>query len=117
MQKTRLITGGLIFVCLFFLVSVQWIFAEVAKIEITSRQVFADGMKFGDVGAYEKIKGRLHYSVDPGNPANAGIIDLKYAPKNARDMVEFAGEFILLKPMDLQKGNHRMIFDVSNSFN
>jgi hypothetical protein len=76
--------------------------------------VFADGMKFGNVGAYEKIKGWLHYSVDPGNPANSRIIDLKYAPKNAKGMVEFVGEFILLKPVDLQKGNHRMIFDVSN---
>jgi hypothetical protein len=93
---------------------VHWVFAEVAKIEITSRQVFADGMKFGNVGAYEKIKGRLHYSVDPGNPANSRIIDLKYAPKNAKGRVEFVGEFILLKPVDLQKGNHRMIFDVSN---
>jgi len=117
MLKRKLITGGLFFVYLFFLVSVQWVFAEVAKIEITSRQVFADGMKFGNVGAYEKIKGRLHYSVDPGNPANSRIIDLKYAPKNARGMVEFVGEFILLKPVDLQKGNHRMIFDVSNRGN
>ena len=114
MKKRRLITGGLFFVCLFFQVPRHWVFGEVAKIEITSRQVFADGMKFGNVGAYEKIKGRLHYSVDPGNPANSRIVDLKYAPKNAKGMVEFAGEFILLKPVDLQKGNHRMIFDVNN---
>ncbi|UCH96673.1 MAG: DUF3471 domain-containing protein [Candidatus Aminicenantes bacterium] len=117
MQKRRLITGGLLFVCFFFLVPVHWVFAEVAKIEITSRQVFADGMKFGNVGAYEKIKGRLHYSVDPGNPANSRIVDLKYAPKNEKGRVEFVGEFILLKPVDLQKGNHRMIFDVNNRGN
>lgn len=117
MQKRRLVTGGLFFICLFFLVSMHWIFAEVAKLEITSRQVFADGMEFGNVGAYEKIKGRLHYSVDPGNPANARIVDLKYAPKSAGGRVEFVGEFILLKPVDLQKGNHRMIFDVNNRGN
>ena len=35
----------------------------------TSRSVFAGGMKFGDVGAYEKIHGRLFYAVDATDPA------------------------------------------------
>ena len=39
-------------------------FAEVERIEITSRSVFADGKIFGEVGAYEKIRGRLFYAVD-----------------------------------------------------
>jgi hypothetical protein len=32
-------------------------------------------------------------------------------------LVEFVGEFILLKPIDLEKGNHRMIFYVNNRGN
>lgn len=117
MKNRRLIISGLIFISLIFMISLHWVYGEVAEMEITSRQVFADGMEFGSVGAYEKIKGRLHYSVDPNNPANSRIVDLKYAPRNAGGMVEFVGEFILLKPVDLKKGNHRMIFYVNNRGN
>jgi hypothetical protein len=31
--------------------------------------------------------------------------------------VEFAGDFFLLKPVDLEKGNHRLLFDVNNRGN
>src|SRR5688572_31562386 len=71
-------------------------------------------MPFRVVGAYEKVSGRLHYSVDPANAANARIVDLKHAPRNARGRVEFAGDFVLLKPADLAKGNHRLLYDVNN---
>ena len=91
--------------------------AEVVRLEILSREPFADGMEFGEVGAYEKIKGRLHYSVDPGDAANSRIVDLQYAPRNSEGKVEFVGEFVLLKPLDLSKGNHRLLYDVNNRGN
>ena len=79
--------------------------AEVARLEIVSRATFAGGVEFGAVGAYEKLTGRLHYVVEPENPANARIVDLKLAPRNANGEVEFVGDFILLKPVDPGKGN------------
>jgi hypothetical protein len=88
--------------------------AEVAKIEVVRREMFANGMTFGTTGAYEKIVGRLHYRVDPRNQANARIVDLKLAPRDAQGMVSFVGDFILLKPVDLAKGNHRLLYDVNN---
>ena len=91
--------------------------AEVERIEITSRSVFADGMEFGQVGAYEKIRGKLFYAVDPDNPANAAIIDLELAPRGADGKVRFQGDFILLKPVDLAKGNGRLLYDVNNRGN
>jgi hypothetical protein len=66
------------------------------------------------VGPYEKIKGRLYYWVDPDKEANARIVDLRLAPRSARGRVEFAGDFVLLKPVDLAKGNHRLLYDVNN---
>lgn len=57
--------------------------AEVERIEITSRSIFADGMEYGEVGAYEKIRGTLFYAVDPDNVANAAIVDLDLAPRGA----------------------------------
>ena len=110
----------LIIFCLSALISpitIQQVFGEVVRIEITSRLVFADGKNFGDVGAYEKIRGHLYYTVDPNNPANAHIVDLKLAPRNEDGMVEFEGTFVLLKPLDLSKGNHRLLYGVNNRGN
>ncbi len=91
--------------------------AEVERIEITSRSVFAEGMEFGEVGAYEKIRGKLFYAVDPDNPANAAIVDLELAPRGTDGKVRFQGDFILLKPVDLAKGNGRLLYDVNNRGN
>lgn len=90
--------------------------AEVTAVTITERTPFAGGQVFGSAGAYEKIKGVLHYAVDPSADANRKIFDVDKAPRtNGR--VEFEGEFILLKPVDLAKGNHRLLFEVNNRGN
>ena len=91
--------------------------AEVERIEITSREVFSDGMVFGDTGAYEKIRGQLFYAVDPDNLANSAIVDLDLAPRGADGKVRFQGDFLLLKPVDLTRGNGRLLYDVNNRGN
>lgn len=91
--------------------------AEVVRIEVTSREPFASGHAFGAVGAYEKVRGRLHYAVDPASPANARVVDLQRAPRDASGRVAFAGDFLLLKPVDLGKGNHRLLYEVNNRGN
>ncbi len=45
--------------------------AAVERIEIIEREPFAGGAAFGAVGRYERIVGRLHFAVDPDDPANA----------------------------------------------
>jgi hypothetical protein len=90
---------------------------EVERIEITSRSVFAGGMEYGEVGPYEKIRGKLFYAVDPDNAANAAIVDLDLVPRGADGKVRFQGDFILLKPVDLAKGNGRLLYDVNNRGN
>lgn len=104
----------LVLVFLNIFISACQLYGEVTRIEITTREIFADGQTFGSVGAYERIKGRLYYAVDPDNPANAHIVDLKLAPRNKDGLVEFVGDFFLLKPVDLTKGNHRILYDVNN---
>lgn len=91
--------------------------AEVVRLEVASREPFAGGMAFGPTGAYEKIRGRLVYSIDPASPANAAVVDLKLAPFDLRGRVVFSGDFVLLKPVDLAKGNHRLLYDVNNRGN
>ena len=115
--------------------------ARVSRIEIIERTPFADGMHFSDVGPYEFIRGRLRYAVDPDDPRNQAIVDLQLAkqgrlradlssivdgrmvetlgldPRNEKGEVQFFGDFILLKPVELSRGNHRLLYEVNNRGN
>lgn len=91
--------------------------AEVVHIEIEQREPFADSQSFGKAGAYELLDGRLFFEVDPDDPANGRITDLKRAPRNSRGKVEFSADFFLLKPIDPKKGNGRLLYDVHNRGN
>src|SRR5207244_1506915 len=58
--------------------------ARITKIEITSRESPAlEGRTFGDVGAYEKLRGKAYGEVDPADPRNALITDIQLAPRSA----------------------------------
>lgn len=91
--------------------------AEVVRLEISGREPFADGEVFGRSGPYERIIGRMFLEVDPTAEANARVVDLKLAPRNARGRVEFWTDFFLLKPVDASRGNRRLFYDVNNRGN
>ena len=91
--------------------------SDVTRIEITTRVPFAEGHEFGTVGAYEKLVGRLYVEVSPDDPSNRRIVDLELAPRNARGRVEFWTDFFLLKPVDVGRGNRRLLFGVNNRGN
>jgi hypothetical protein len=86
----------------------------VTRLEIKSRQPFDGGKSFGDVGPYEQLDGIVHFSVDPGHPANATITDLSLAPRDADGRVDFSSDFRLLAPAEPGKGNRRILFDILN---
>jgi len=106
------------FVCLLsivtFLSSAIGADAHVTRVEIISRTDIQDGRAFGLAGAYEKIVGRVHFTVNPGSLHNRLIVDLDKAPRNAQGEVEFSADLYLLKPKDMNKGNNAVLFEVSN---
>jgi hypothetical protein len=79
------------------------------KIEIIRVESAFDGAAFGGVGPYEKIAGRVHGEVDPGNPLNAGIVNLANAPRSGANRVEYQVDFCLLKPADVRRHNRRIL--------
>jgi hypothetical protein len=88
--------------------------AEVTRVDIQRREDVLGGRIFGDVGAYEKIVGKVHFAVDPKVPRNRVIADLDLAPKNAQGKVEFSSDFYIVKPKDSTKGNGVALFDMVN---
>ena len=83
-------------------------------LEIRRREPFADGVEFGDVGAYERLVGRAHFAIDPEDPTNSAVTDLEYAPRNADGLVEYTVDVDVLKPADAEAGNGRLLYGVVN---
>ena len=79
-----------------------------------TRKVFAGGRSFGAVGPYERFHGKVHFAIDPNEPGLPWICDLDLAPRNAAGLVEFAATLDIVKPVDLARGNRRMLFEFSN---
>ena len=89
--------------------------AHVTRIVITGRQNPAfGGYAWPGVGQYERISGKAYGELDPADPKNALIVDIALAPRNARGKVEYAFDFYILKPIDLGKGNHKMVYEPPN---
>jgi hypothetical protein len=74
--------------------------AEVERVEVLSREDVLEGREWGSAGVYEKLVGRIHFAFDPANPANARIIDLRFAPTNGDGKVVAWADFMVLQPKD-----------------
>ena len=86
----------------------------LTRLEIKTRKPFAGGESFGNVGRYEQIDGLAHFAVDPAHPDNAVIADIGLAPRNGDELVEFSADFRVVKPVDNDHGNGRLLLDVVN---
>src|SRR4029450_6932217 len=89
--------------------------ARITKLTIAAKEspTFG-GHTFPSVGQYEKLVGKAYGELDPNDPKNAVIVDIKLAPRNARGKVEYAFDFYILKPIDLRKGNHKVMYEPPN---
>ena len=84
------------------------------RIEFTSKTPFAGGKSFGSVGPYERLLGMVSFAVDPDEKDLPFICDLEFAPRNADGLVEFKTVLDIVKPVDLERGNRKLLFDFSN---
>lgn len=89
------------------------------KIELTilARQLVANGMAFGEIGPYERLAGKVRYSIDPESSSHLGIVDLEKAVRNANGFVDFSGDFLILRPQALHRSNRRIFFEYCNRGN
>lgn len=89
--------------------------ARITKLTITKvESPTFEGRSFGAAGTYEKLTGRATGEVDPRDPRNAVITDIALAPRNARGMVEYETDVMMLRPTDRSKSNHRLWYELTN---
>ncbi|HUQ72829.1 MAG TPA: alpha/beta hydrolase domain-containing protein [Planctomycetaceae bacterium] len=89
--------------------------ARITRIEVVRvESPTFDGLVFGSAGRYEKLVCRAYGEIDPADPRNTIIVDVALAPRNARGRVEYVTDLLIIRPIDLSKGNHRIILDINN---
>jgi hypothetical protein len=105
---------GFIVVVLCLLLHPRSTSAEVTSVTVTSRTTVAGGQSFGATGPYERLVGRIEFGLDPADPHNIGIVDLKHGPRDSEGRVRFSSDLYVLRPMDPAKGNGVLLFEVAN---
>ena len=88
--------------------------ASVTKIEILKVEPKTLPPGSQGVGPYEHIFGLVHGELDPNDPKNAIIVDIKLAPRNARGKVEYVAQFSMVKPVDMSKSTGVLRYSVVN---
>jgi len=88
--------------------------ARVTRVEIATRADVLNGQAFGDTGPYERITGRIFFSLPASNPHNLRIVDLKNAVNLKNGEVEFSADFIAVRPKDPHKSNGSLLLENPN---
>jgi hypothetical protein len=87
----------------------------VRRVEISERvSPCFDGIPFDARGPYERLHGTAYCEVDPDHPLNAGVVNLGFAPRNARGWVDYDFDICLVKPVDLRLGNGWLFYEILN---
>jgi hypothetical protein len=115
LSRMRLRVSASLFLLL--LLGVLPLSARVTRVEIASRTDVLKGKPFGDAGTYERITGRVYFSLPVANPHNLRIVDLSNAVNLKNEEVEFSADFIAFRPKDARKGNRSMLLEVPNRGN
>src|SRR5438067_289079 len=97
--------------------AVQSTEARVARLVVEQRTSFVGGAEWGKAGPYEMLRGTAYLEADPHNAHDAVIVDLDNAPRNAKGLVEFSTQFMILKPVEMQRSNRKIFYAVNNRGN
>ena len=107
----RTVTAA-VFVAAWFCISPAQ--ARITEINVQQVEPFAGNAVFGKVGAYERVWGVALGELDPADPRNKGIVNIDKAPRNSTGKVPYEVEWFMLRPADATKGNHKLLFEVTN---
>ena len=91
--------------------------ARVVRLVVERTTPYADGEAIGTHGPFERLAGTVYMVVDPEDPVNAVIVNLDKAPRNAEGLVEFSAPFVIIKPVDVTRGNRKILYGINNRGN
>jgi hypothetical protein len=90
--------------------------ARITKVVIESQDIAFGGYSWPGVGQYERLIGTAYGEVNPHHPKNSVIVDIELA-READGLVRYSFDFYILKPVDLSKGAHKVMYEPPNRGN
>ena len=100
-----------------FLASASVVQASVVRVEILQKGPVAAPAESEAAGPFERLSGKIYGELDPDDPKNAVITDIKLAPRNPNGKVEYVATFTLVKPVDMAKSSRVLRYSVVNRGN
>jgi hypothetical protein len=91
--------------------------ARVTAISMGLPTLLFGGQTFGNVGAYEQLRGTITGELDPLDPHNAVITDINLAERNANGKVGYTTTFTLHRPVNMANSSGVMVYEVVNRGN
>jgi hypothetical protein len=113
-MTARRLLAALLGSALLSLVIVPSASAIVSRLTVESRGDVLGGRPFGTAGGYEKLAGVVEFALDPANAANAAIVDLANAPRDASGRVIASANFMVLRPKAMPRERAVALLEVSN---
>jgi hypothetical protein len=108
------LTSPLILLTLGVLLVTPALEARVTRVEIATRADVLGGKAFGDAGVYERITGKVYFSLAVANPHNQRIVDLANAVNLKNGEAEVSADFVAVRPKDPRKGNGSLLLEIPN---
>ena len=91
--------------------------AHVVRLVVERTTPYAGGRTFGEHGPFERLEGTVYMEVDPLDPSNAVIVNLDKALRNQAGRVAFSAPFVIIKPVDIGRGNRKILYGINNRGN
>jgi hypothetical protein len=88
--------------------------AKVLHVDVATRTTVLNGKEFGAAGAYERITGRVYFSLPVANAHNQRIVDLGNAENLKNGEVEFSADFVAVRPKKIEQGNGSLLLEIPN---
>lgn len=81
---------------------------------IAVRDAFGGRTPPGASGPYQLIRAIVTGALDPAATANAGIVDLAHAPRDAKGWVRYRTDVLILRPKRARDAARTLVYDVVN---
>jgi hypothetical protein len=81
---------------------------------LSTAPAFGGATPAGAAGPYEVITAIVHGELDPNNPLNAGIVNIKNAPVGADGYVAYSTDVVILRPQNASNATRVLFYDVVN---
>ena len=81
---------------------------------LSNAPAFGGATPAGAAGPYQVITAVVHGELDPNNPLNAGIVNIKNAPVGSDGYVAYTTDVVILRPQSASAAKRVLFYDVVN---